>query len=121
MTNILCKRVYDQYSEEDGIRILVDRLWPRGISKEKAKLDYWLKEVAPTNELRKWYHHELGNFEEFKTRYEAELSQGKQKEALEQLMDLVAENKGRITLLYGAKDEVNNQAVILKKMLLEGK
>jgi uncharacterized protein YeaO (DUF488 family) len=117
MAKIQCKRVYDPYSEEDGVRILVDRLWPKGISKEKAKLDYWLKEVAPTNELRKWYHHDQGDFEEFKTRYEAELSQGKQKEALEQLIEMVATNKGSVTILYGAKDEVNNQAVILKKVL----
>ncbi|WP_042143986.1 DUF488 domain-containing protein [Paucisalibacillus sp. EB02] len=120
MAKIQCKRVFDTYSEEDGIRILVDRLWPRGLSKEKAKLDYWLKEVAPTHELRKWYHQNLDEFEEFKIRYEAELTQDKQKEAIEQLIELVVGNDGPVTLLYGAKNEENNQAVILKQ-ILEGK
>ena len=117
MADIQCKRVYEAYSEEDGIRILVDRLWPRGISKENAKLDYWLKEIAPSNELRKWFHHDVPKFKEFKDRYEKELNDGGQRAALEQLTGIVASNEGTITLLYGAKDEENNQAVILKEIL----
>jgi uncharacterized protein YeaO (DUF488 family) len=117
MVTIQCKRIYEDASIEDGIRILVDRLWPRGITKEKAKLDYWLKEVAPSNELRKWYHHDGGTFDEFQQKYRDELQQGEQQEALEKLKGIVYRNKGTVTLLYGAKDEENNQAVILKNIL----
>lgn len=118
MVKIQCKRIYDEYSEDDGVRILVDRLWPRGISKEKAKLDYWLKEVAPSNELRKWYHHDVEKFADFQARYKAELKQGVQKEAFDELKEVVSSGeKDVITLLYGAKDETHNQAIILKGLL----
>jgi uncharacterized protein YeaO (DUF488 family) len=117
MVDIQCKRIYEDASNEDGIRILVDRLWPRGITKEKAKLDHWLKEVAPSNELRKWYHHDGSKFAEFQQKYRDELQQGEQQEALEKLKEIVHRNKGTVTLLYGAKDEENNQAVILKNII----
>jgi uncharacterized protein YeaO (DUF488 family) len=117
MAKIKCKRIYEESSEDDGVRVLVDRLWPRGVSKEIAKLDYWLKEVAPSNELRKWYHHDVTKFNEFKNRYKQELSQEEQKEALEQLCNVVSKGKNSVTLLYGAKDEKINQAVILKEIL----
>lgn len=113
---IQLKRIYDEPSKDDGVRILVDRLWPRGISKEKAKLDYWLKEIGPSNDLRKSFHHESKTFEEFKKEYEEELQSGKQKEALEQLKEIVKENS-HMTLLFAAKNEEENQAHILKDVL----
>jgi uncharacterized protein YeaO (DUF488 family) len=119
MARIQCKRIYEDYNEEDGIRILVDRLWPRGISKEKAKLDHWFKEVAPSNQLRIWYHHDVTKFEEFADRYKQELSHGEQKKTLEQLKEIVKGCKEMVTLLYGARDEENNQALILKEILVD--
>lgn len=112
------KRIYDEVSEDDGIRVLVDRLWPRGISKDKAKLDHWLKEVGPSNELRKWFHQDAdeNKFEEFKQKYRSELQSGKQQEALEELKQIAEEN-GHVTLLFSAKNEKQNQAQILVEML----
>ncbi|MGM0123897.1 hypothetical protein IGI37_001271 [Enterococcus sp. AZ194] len=115
---IQVKRVYEQVSDQDGYRVLVDRLWPRGISKEHAKLDEWLKEVAPSNELRKWFHHEPEKFPLFKEKYALELTTGIQKEAFNQLKKIV-ETNSTVTLVYGAKDTVDNQAVCLKKWLEE--
>lgn len=110
---IKIKRAYENPADDDGIRVLVDRLWPRGISKEKLKVDYWLKEVAPSNELRKWFHHESGKFEDFKIKYKKEL----QPNQLQQLIEL-KEGPGEVlTLVYGAKDEKANQAVVLKEIL----
>ncbi|SHK81681.1 Uncharacterized conserved protein YeaO, DUF488 family [Chitinophaga jiangningensis] len=102
-----------QYSEDDGYRVLVDRLWPRGLSREKAHVDEWLKEIAPSDELRKWFNHDPERYPVFKQRYEKEL-------ALHE--DLVKELRkkaahGRVTLLYGAKDEEHNQAVVLAEIL----
>lgn len=115
---IKLKRIYDEVSENDGIRILVDRLWPRGISKERAKLDYWLKEVGPSNELRKWFHQEAdeNKFEEFKQKYMSELQSGKQQEALYNLKQIVEANN-QVTLLFAAKNETQNQAQILVEIL----
>lgn len=113
MQKIILKRIYDEPSETDGYRILIDRLWPRGISKEQAKLDEWLKEIAPSNELRKWFHHQPERFQEFTDKYKMELL-AHQTELL-RLKTLASKQK--ICLLYGAKDEVNNQAVILKSIL----
>ena len=107
------KRVYDEPSEDDGTRILVDRLWPRGLTKEKAHIDLWLKEVAPSNELRKWFAHDPEIWPEFQARYHAELNQNPTQVAL--LKQAVA--KGPATLVYGAKDEEHNEAVVLQKLL----
>jgi uncharacterized protein YeaO (DUF488 family) len=107
------KRVYEEPSEKDGIRILVDRLWPRGLTKEKARVDLWLKEVAPSNELRKWFAHDPTKWPEFKARYHAELKQNPDQMA--QLKQAVA--KGPATLVYGAKDEEHNEAIVLQKLL----
>lgn len=111
--SIVTKRIYDDFSEDDGYRVLVDRLWPRGVTKEDAKLDEWLKEIAPTNELRKWFDHDPGKFDEFKNRYKKELED--YKDELDNLADKSSEKK--LTLLYGAKDEEHNQAVVLKEVL----
>ncbi len=110
--NIRIKRVYEQPDPADGMRILVDRLWPRGMTKEKAGVDLWLKNIAPSTELRKWFGHEPAKWEEFKQRYRQELRENKEQVSLlkEQL------KKGPVTLLYGAKDEVHNEALVLKEL-----
>ncbi|WP_119078715.1 DUF488 domain-containing protein [Chitinophaga alhagiae] len=107
------KRIYEAYAPADGYRILVDRLWPRGIKKENAHIDLWAKEVAPSDELRKWFHHEVPNWKEFEKRYKAEL---KESDALATLLPDIKKHK-TVTLLYGAKDEEHNQAVVLKELL----
>ncbi len=107
------KRVYLPKEESDGYRILVDRLWPRGLSKEKAALDLWAKELAPSEDLRKWFNHEPEKWPEFEKRYTAEL---KENPALKDIRRTVAEHKV-VTLLFGAKDETRNQAVVLKNFL----
>lgn len=108
------KRVYEPPAEDDGFRVLVDRLWPRGISKEKARLDLWLKDVAPSNELRKWFGHDPVKWDEFRKKYLEEL-QGNA-EAVAELKQVVRENK-KVTLLYGAKDDQHNQALVLQEYL----
>lgn len=112
---VAVKRVYEEPADSDGCRILVDRLWPRGLSKERAKVDVWLKAVAPSDALRKWFHHEEGNWDEFRQRYLAELAAND--EAVEELRAYLG--KGAVTLLYGAKDEEHNQAVVLREFLLK--
>lgn len=107
------KRVYDEVEESDGFRILIDRLWPRGLSKEKASIDEWDKEIAPSTELRKWFNHEPEKFEEFKQKYKMELLD---KEANLNHLRALSE-KQEITLLYGAKDAHLNQAVVLLEVL----
>jgi len=100
------KRVYELPDKHDGRRILVDRLWPRGLTKEKASIDLWLKDIAPSMELRKWFGHNPDRWEEFKERYLAELKgNSDQIQLLKQELD-----KGIVTLVYGAKDEDHNQA-----------
>ncbi|MGA2766906.1 MAG: DUF488 domain-containing protein [Candidatus Bathyarchaeia archaeon] len=111
---IRMKRVYDQASKEDGFRILVDRLWPRGMSKDKVKVDLWLKEVAPSDDLRKWFSHDPKKWQEFKKRYEKEL---KDKQELLRKMKQAEKEKGTVTILYSAKDEEHNQAVALAAFL----
>jgi uncharacterized protein YeaO (DUF488 family) len=107
------KRVYEEPDKDDGIRILIDRLWPRGLSKEKAHVDLWLKEIAPSTELRKWFAHDPAKWTEFKTRYRAELKHnGEQLAVLKQAII-----KGPVTLLYGAKDEQHNDAIVLQELL----
>ena len=107
------KRVYLPAEVTDGYRILVDRLWPRGISKEKAKIDLWLKEVAPSNELRKWFGHDPERFNEFTERYKAE---SQASGALEELRHVIQEHPDA-TLLYAAHDEQHNNAVVLQELL----
>ncbi len=108
--NINIKRAYAAPDKSDGLRILVDRLWPRGIAKNK--IDLWLKDVAPSTELRQWFGHEPRKWTEFKKRYRIELHGNS---ALDELRTL--SRKSSITLIYGAKDEVHNQAVVLKQVL----
>lgn len=110
---IQTKRIYEPASATDGYRILVDRLWPRGITKEAAGVDRWMKEVAPSNELRKWFHAHMDAWDEFKEQYEAELNGS---EALEELRSIVVANKV-VTLLFSAKTEDRNQALVLKELL----
>ena len=109
------KRVYEQPDKEDGTRILVDRLWPRGLTKEKASVALWLKEIAPSTELRKWFGHDPDKWKTFEARYRAELEKNEQQLSL--LRQEMA--KGQVTLLYGAKDQEHNDAVVLQKYLIE--
>jgi uncharacterized protein YeaO (DUF488 family) len=111
--DIRLKRVYAAPAAEDGCRVLVDRLWPRGLSKEAAAIDLWAKEVAPTAGLRRWFGHEPAKWGEFGRRYRQELKDNR--EALEPLRRQAA--KGRMTLVFAAKDEEHNQAVVLKAVL----
>lgn len=110
--NIQIKRVYEKPDKEDGKRILVDRLWPRGLTKEKAAVDLWLKEIAPSTELRKWFGHEADKWQEFIKRYRKELKT--KSEDISILKDEL--KKGKVTLVFGAKDEVHNEALVLKKL-----
>jgi len=110
---IRIKRIYDPATQEDGRRILVDRVWPRGMTKEKAMLDLWLKEIAPGTELRKWFGHDPARWDEFKLRYGKELDVNGEAVAL--LRGLIAE--GPVTLLYSAHDVEHNQAVALADYL----
>jgi uncharacterized protein YeaO (DUF488 family) len=107
------KRVYEAPSKTDGTRILVDRLWPRGLTKEKAHVDLWLKEVAPSNDLRKWFAHDPTKWPEFKARYKAELRSN----AVQLALLKQAITRGPATLLYGAKDREHNEAVVLQDLL----
>ncbi|PIC84653.1 DUF488 domain-containing protein [Sporosarcina sp. P1] len=112
------KRVYEDAEKDDGLRVLVDRLWPRGMSKEDAQVDEWLKELGPSTELRQWFDHDPDKFEDFKEKYKEELKNNEaQQEELEKLKDWTKEYKKNITLVFGAKDEKNNQAVVLKEIL----
>jgi uncharacterized protein YeaO (DUF488 family) len=111
--DIPLKRVYEEPSESDGTRILVDRLWPRGLTKEKAKVDVWLKDLAPTTELRKWFNHEPSKWTEFKKRYWDEISNNT--DALSTFKKYLAD--GKVTIVYGAKDEKHNDAVVIKQYL----
>jgi uncharacterized protein YeaO (DUF488 family) len=110
---IRTKRVYEKFEADDGRRILVDRLWPRGLSKTTARIDYWAKNVAPSTSLRQWYHHEPGKWKEFRRRYFAELDANP--EGLADLRNNLA--KGRVTFLYSSKEERLNNAVALKQYL----
>jgi len=113
---IQIKRIYEEAEKKDGMRILVDRIWPRGISKDKAKLDLWIKEIGPSTDLRKWFNHDPEKFNDFKSMYKKELKNGEQKEAFEKLKEAAKENE-TVTLLFAAKDEEHNQARVLKEML----
>jgi uncharacterized protein YeaO (DUF488 family) len=112
-SKIKLKRVYEPASRTDGTRILVDRLWPRGLSKEDAAIDHWCKELAPSTALRQWFGHKPERWEEFRKRYKAELAQ--QPEALAELRGF--SRKGLITLLFAAHDELRNNAVVVCELL----
>lgn len=113
MTSYRLKRIYAAPAEDDGYRILVDRIWPRGVSKEKAALDSWCKEIAPSSQLRKWFGHVPERYDEFRRRYQNELQDNP---AMTEFRDLVA-GKPRVTLLFSAHDETMNQAVVLRDYL----
>ena len=112
--NIKLKRAYDPPESTDGTRILVDRLWPRGVKKEDAAIDEWMKDIAPSDDLRKWFGHDPERWEEFCERYAEEVSQ--HSEQLRQLRELA--HKGPITLVYSAHDEAHNDAVALRNLIL---
>jgi uncharacterized protein YeaO (DUF488 family) len=110
---IQLKRAYEKSQHTDGTRILVDRLWPRGLTKEKAAIDLWLKELAPSTELRKWFGHDPKKWSSFRSRYRTEL---KQRGDQLQLIKCKAK-EGTVTLIYGARDQEHNEAVVLKQLL----
>lgn len=112
---VALKRVYDEPAASDGTRVLVERLWPRGISKERAHIDLWLKEVAPSHELRTWFGHDPEKFVEFRRRYEAELASGAGHSALSTLRDLLGE--GPLTLVFAAHDVEHTNAVVLRDLI----
>ncbi|WP_298259814.1 DUF488 domain-containing protein [Bradyrhizobium sp.] len=107
------KRVYEPASSRDGVRVLVDRLWPRGLTKKKAAVDHWMKDVAPSPDLRKWFGHDPDRWTEFKRRYKDELRQ--HKDLLADIRKLT--KQGTVTLLFGARDEEHNDAVVLHEVL----
>jgi len=113
MVQVAIKRVYEEPSKADGLRILVDRLWPRGLTKERARVDLWLKEIAPSTELRRWFGHDPNRWREFKERYLDELKTHGEPMAI--LRQETA--KGPVTLLFAARDMEHNEAVILKRVL----
>ena len=110
---VTMRRAYEPAGAHDGYRVLVDRLWPRGLTKEKAHVDLWLKEVAPSDDLRKWFAHDPTKWPEFKARYKAELKNNAAQLALLKR----AITRGPATLLYGAKDREHNEAVVLQDLL----
>jgi uncharacterized protein YeaO (DUF488 family) len=112
--SIQLKRAYEPVKSTDGIRILVERLWPRGISKEKAHIAEWLKEIAPSAELRQWYQHDVDKWPEFKKKYLEELKDND--EAVKELKELCKEHS-KVTFVYAAKDEEHNSALVLKHFL----
>lgn len=111
---IKLKRIYKEREKGDGFRILVDRLWPRGVSKERAALDLWFKDIAPSDALRKWFGHDLKKWSSFQKKYKAEIK-GNEK-SFNELKEIIRKKKN-VTLLYAAKDEKHNQAIILKDLL----
>jgi uncharacterized protein YeaO (DUF488 family) len=115
--DVRLKRAYDAPAASDGYRVLIDRLWPRGVSKANARLDEWARQLAPSSELRSWFGHEPARFEEFRRRYIAELAA--QDEKLRELRRRARE--GTLTLVYGARDEKRNDAVVLAEVLRRGR
>ncbi|GAA4394509.1 DUF488 family protein [Actinomadura verrucosospora] len=113
--DVRLRRVYEEPSADDGARILVDRVWPRGLSKDKARLDEWEKDVAPSTELRKWYGHDAARFEEFTRRYDAELAEPERAAALNHLRELA--RKGTVTLLTATKEIDRSQAAVIAARL----
>ena len=115
--DIRLKRAYDEPDEDDGYRVLIDRLWPRGVSRERARLDEWARELAPSAELRRWFGHDPSRFAEFRTRYESEL--GQQGAKLDELRRRA--RQGALTLVYAARDTEHNDAVVLADILCRGR
>lgn len=115
---IQVKRVYTAAADDDGMRVLVDRIWPRGVSKDKAALHEWLKSVAPSTELRQWFDHDPDKWAEFCQRYRAELQEPERAEGVARLRELYT--AGPLTLVFAAKDEAHNNAVVLKNLLEHG-
>lgn len=114
-TDIHIKRIYKPFSKEDGFRVLVDRVWPRGVAKATAHLDMWAKEMAPSTALRKWFNHDPAKWEAFKTRYKAELDEN---DALEAFARECSRHPV-VTFLYGAKDTEHNQAIVLQQYIIQ--
>ncbi|HKT37657.1 MAG TPA: DUF488 family protein [Ktedonobacterales bacterium] len=114
-TQLKTKRVYEAPEPEDGERILIDRLWPRGLSKEHAHVDLWLKDVAPSRELRTWFGHDPAKYDEFKRRYEAELAEEPARSALATLREHLA--RGPVTLVFAAHDVAHANATVLRELL----
>ena len=112
--HIRLKRAYEPPAPDDGARVLIDRLWPRGVKKEDAAIDEWIKEIAPSTALRKWFGHDPERWQEFRRRYQSEIRQ--HPDELQRLRALA--QRGRITLVYSAHDEAHNDAVVLKDLLL---
>jgi uncharacterized protein YeaO (DUF488 family) len=112
--NVKLKRVYEPASVEDGARVLVDRLWPRGVSKDRAALSNWCRDVAPSTNLRKWFGHEPSRWDEFRERYRVELKRNIEPVAALRLLA----KQGPLTLVFGARDETHNEAVVLRDFLL---
>jgi uncharacterized protein YeaO (DUF488 family) len=112
--NVKLKRAYDHPTQEDGVRILIDRLWPRGVTKARAAIDRWAKDIAPSTALRKWFGHDPARWQEFRSRYAAEVRG--HPEELRKLRALA--RRGRLTLVYSAHDEIHNDAVVLRDFLL---
>lgn len=112
--NIQVKRIYEPVESSDGFRVLVDRLWPRGVSKQRADLDLWLKDIAPSTELRKWFGHDPEKWTEFERKYKEELKNNQQ--AVDELSQIIKAHQ-IVTLLYGAKDQTHNEALVLKQFL----
>jgi len=110
---IKLKRAYEEPGSEDGVRILVERLWPRGVSKERARIDEWMKDIAPSTELRQWFGHDPAKWEEFRRRYWAELEANPK--AVEALRQKIAQ--GDVTFVYAARDEEHNGALALKEFV----
>ncbi len=113
--HIRLKRAYEPPASDDGTRVLIDRLWPRGVKKADAAIDEWMKEIAPSTTLRKWFGHDPERWSEFRRRYKSEIRH--HRDELERLRALA--QRGRITLVFSAHDEAHNDAVVLKEMLLE--
>jgi uncharacterized protein YeaO (DUF488 family) len=115
MMNIQLKRVYEEPRDTDGKRILIDRLWPRGVTKAKAQIDIWLKDIAPSTELRTWFGHDPSKWDDFKQRYKNELKNNS--EAVSKLLEHMSQ--GKVTFVYSAKDKEHNDAVVLAEYLGE--
>ena len=112
---IRIKRAYEPPEKSDGMRILVDRMWPRGVKKEKLETVLWMKDAAPSDELRQWFNHDPEKWEEFRKRYLKELQRPEARAMLHEIRE--AAKKGTVTLVYGAKDEKHNQALVLKQAI----
>lgn len=117
-SQVAIKRAYEPAAESDGTRVLVDRLWPRGVSKERAHIDLWLKEIGPSTELRQWYGHDPAKYAEFRRRFVAELAQGEAHATLERLRELA--RQGTVTLVFAARDADHANATVLRELLAEG-